>query len=84
MGLKHFGETYDPDALKLLATAFDAAWREVGRHEAAAEAEDRRTCLALIILALAREGNRDASDMKAIAIRYMDRKELPSANATRH
>jgi hypothetical protein len=70
--------------VKVLARAFDAAWRDVWTHEPAAEAEDRRTCLALLILALAREGNRDASAMKEIAVRYMNRKELPPANATRH
>jgi hypothetical protein len=81
--LLHFGEAYDPDTLKIVGRAFEAAWREVGRHEAPAEAENRRTCLALIILALAREGNRDVSHMKEIAVRYMDRKELPPAKATR-
>jgi len=72
------------ETLKVLGRAFDAAWREVGRYEAAAEAEDRRTCLAVIILALAREGNRDVGAMEQIAVRHMDRMELPPANATRH
>jgi len=85
MARKHFGQAYDPETLKVLGRAFDAAWRNVSRHEPAGEAEDdRRTCLALIILALAREGNRDVAAMKEIAVRYMDRKELPPANATRH
>ena len=84
MARKHFGQAYDPETLKVLGRAFDAAWREVGRYEAAAEAEDRRTCLAVIILALAREGNRGVGAMEQIAVRHMDRMELPPANATRH
>jgi len=54
-------DTYDPDTLKLLARAFDAAWVDVKRDEVSAQAEDRRTRLALIIFALAREGSRSAT-----------------------
>jgi len=35
-----YGDTYDPDTMKLLARAFDAAWVEVRRDEASCQAED--------------------------------------------
>jgi len=49
--------------MKLLARACDGAWVEVRRSEASSQAEDRRTRLALIILALARDGSRNEREI---------------------
>jgi hypothetical protein len=65
------GEAYNPDTLKLLARAFDTAWRDIKTDGLGTGAEDRRNCLALIILALAREGMRDEREIKNMAVRYV-------------
>lgn len=62
--IQGYGDTFDPDTMKLLARAFDAAWAEVSREEASAQAEDRRTRLALVVLALAREGSRNEREIR--------------------
>jgi hypothetical protein len=70
--------------MKVLARAFDAAWGEVRRDEASSQAEDRRTHLALIILALAREGSRNELEIRKRAVKYMNTTERPPAYAVRH
>ena len=70
--IQGYGDTFDPDTMKLLARAFDAAWVEVRRDEASSQVEDRRTRLALIILALAREGSRNEREIRKLAVRYMN------------
>jgi hypothetical protein len=82
--LRTCGDTFDPGTLKLLARAFDAAWVDVRGYEAAALAEDRRTRLALVILALAREGTRNEREIKERAVRYMNKSEMANASAERH
>jgi hypothetical protein len=79
-----YGETFDPETLKVLARAFDAAWADLRRHEASAQAEDRRTRLALVILALAREGSRNERELRKCAVKYMNSSEKPPAYAVRH
>lgn len=82
--IQGYGDTFDPDTMKLLARAFDAAWVEVKRDEALAQAEDRRTRLALIILALAREGSRNELEIRKCAVKYMNISERPPAYGIRH
>jgi hypothetical protein len=82
--IQGYGDTYDLDTMKLLARAFDAAWIEVRRDEASAQAEDRRTRLALIVLALAREGSRNELEIRKCAIKYMNSTERPLSHVVRH
>ena len=82
--IRQNGDTYDPDALRLLGRAIDAAWRDVCSVEAATEAEDRRTRLALIILAIGHEGAPDEVDIKETAVHIMNTEELPYCNAVGH
>jgi hypothetical protein len=86
MGLRiqGYGETYDADTLKLLARAFDAAREDISDHQTAAAAEDRRTRLALIILALAREGARNEREIRNLAVMYMKSSERRPTHAIRH
>jgi len=58
-----YGDTFDPDTMKLLARAFDGVWVGVRRKEASSQVEDRRTRLALIILALARDGSHNEREI---------------------
>jgi hypothetical protein len=62
--IQGYGDTFDPDTMKLLARAFDSAWAHVRRDETSVQAEDRRTPLALIIPALAREGSRNELEIR--------------------
>jgi hypothetical protein len=82
--LHNCGGTFDPDTMKLLARAFDAAWVDVRGYEAAALAEARRTRLALVILALAREGTRNEREIKERAVKYMNKSEMANASVERH
>ena len=82
--IQGYGDTFDPDTMKLLARAFDAAWRDIKNDEGAAGAEDRRNCLALVILALAREGSRNEREIRKLAVQYMNSTERPPAYALRH
>jgi len=58
--------------------AFDAAWQDLAGNFDAATAENGRTRLALIILELARGGERDADAITVAAVKIMSRKELPA------
>jgi len=78
------GDTYDPDTLQLLARAFDAAWGDIMRHEASVQADERRTRLALVILALAREGSRNEREIRKFAVKYMNSTERPPPHAALH
>ena len=82
--IQGYGDTFDPGTMKLLARAFDAAWVEVRRDEASPQAEDRRTRLALIILALAHEGSRNEREIRKLAVNYMNRTERPPGYAALH
>jgi hypothetical protein len=82
--IQGYGDTYDPDTMKLLGRTFDAAWAEVSREEASAQAEDRRTRLALVVLALAREGSRNEREIRKLAVDYMNCTERPNVYALRH
>jgi hypothetical protein len=69
---------YDADTLKLLGRSFDAAWQNLAGNFDAATAENRRTRLALIILELAKGGERDEDAITAAAVNIMSRKERPA------
>jgi hypothetical protein len=66
---------YDADTLKLLGRAFDAAWQDLAGNFDAATEENKRTRLALIILELAKGGQRDEDAITAAAVKIMSRKE---------
>ena len=69
---------YDPDTLKLLRHAFDEAWLEIaGNYGAPAMVEDRRNRLALFVLGLVDNGERDVANIKTIALRLMKSAEQP-------
>jgi len=78
-----YGDTYDPDTMKLLARAFDAAWGDI-KNDERAQADDRRTRLALVILALAREGARNEREIRKLAVKYMNSSERTPTHAARH
>jgi len=82
--IQGYGDTYDPDTMKLLARAFDAAWKDIGKVGVASEVEDRRTRLALIILALAREGARNEREIRKLAVQHMNSSERPRPHAAMH
>jgi hypothetical protein len=70
---------YDPDTLKLLCRAFDEAWEEeLANSYRHMSVEERRTRLALIILELANNGERDLDDIKETALEFMRLKERPA------
>ena len=66
---------YDADTLKLLGRAFDAAWQDLAGNFDAATEENRRTRLALIILELAKGGERDEGAITAAAVSIMSREK---------
>jgi hypothetical protein len=68
---------YDPDRLKQLCDAFDGAWEDIAPTFSRMSIEERRTRLAVVILALAEYGEWDAKDMKESAIRVMRRRGRP-------
>jgi hypothetical protein len=74
-GLLNTSAGYDADTLKLLGRACDAAWQDLAGNFDAATAETRRTRLALIILELAKGGERDEGAITAAAVSIMSRKE---------
>ena len=82
--MQGYGDTYNPDTMKLLARAFDEAWVEIKGDGSSAQAEDRRTQLALIILALAREGSRNEREIGKLAAKYMKSIAKRGASAVRH
>jgi hypothetical protein len=68
MGHSFFdGTSYDPNTL------------DIGGNYGVATAEDRRTRLALIILELAGNGERDLIDLKYLALEIMRHKERPAS-----
>ena len=71
-------DDYDADTMKLLGHAFDAAWQDIAGNFDAATAENRRTRLALIILELAKGGERDEDAITAAAVKIMSFKENPA------
>jgi hypothetical protein len=70
--------SHDPDTLQLLCRAFDEAWEEVANSYRHMTVEERRTRLALIILELANNGERDLDDIKETALEIMRLKERPA------
>ncbi len=62
------GTTFDPDAIRVLADAFDAAWRSLqtyGRYfTSRGQAEATREKLALRIIEMAKHGERDLDRLR--------------------
>jgi hypothetical protein len=48
--------TFDPETLRVLYTAFDAAWKRVEQHTAAEDRTRVRGAIALALIALAQSG----------------------------
>jgi hypothetical protein len=71
--------SFGPDTLKLLGQAFDEAWQEIGGKYGPKAAEDRRTWLALILLKLAGDGERDPVNLKSMALKVMRQEERPAS-----
>jgi hypothetical protein len=68
-----FGTSFDPDQLKALYEAFDAAWARVAPDVSARPKaiEATRLKLAEIILGLAKTGNFDPSQLADAAVQLM-------------
>src|SRR5262245_66553892 len=62
-----FGSSYDPDTIRAMLEAFDAAWASVHFHfyDGPDAHEAARLRLANAILLAAADGNRDVEDLKA-------------------
>jgi hypothetical protein len=74
--------SYDLATMKLLSEAFDEVWLDLaGNHRAAATIEDMRTRLAVVILELARNGERDLDDIKSDALEIMRLREMRMRSA---
>jgi hypothetical protein len=59
--IAHPTEVFDPDAIRILTTAFDAAWRRLqnSRFDSDRQREQARITLAKYIIEQARQGERD-------------------------
>ena len=69
---------YDPPTLKILAEAFDAAWREIWADTSEDHPDQRRAELAMVVLSIANRGDRDVTEIKRRAVRLMRRHEHPT------
>jgi hypothetical protein len=68
------GAEFDPDTLKVVFAAFDAAWREIAHHydaENPPQIEQARLQLAHAVLAAARDDGSDAERLKRDALQVM-------------
>jgi len=77
MGEASANEYYDADTLQVLCHAFEAAWQDIAGSLSGAAIEERRIRLALIILELARSGQRREQEIKALALDIMRRSQTP-------
>jgi hypothetical protein len=73
--LLNSADDYDSETMRLLGRVFDAAWQDLGGNFGAATAENKRTRLAMIILELAKGGERDEDAITAAAVKIMSHKE---------
>ena len=65
--------------MQLLCRAFDEAWEEeIANSYRHMSVEERRTRLALIILEIANNRDRDLDDIKETALEFMRLKERPA------
>jgi len=67
MGVQHMNfpnESYDPDLLRLMYQALDAAWDQQQRSWDDIAARARRTAMAFQIMAAVRAGERDPEHLK--------------------
>ena len=76
--LLNTADEYAADIMELLDRAFDAAWQEIAGPFDAATAENMRTRLALIILELAKGGERDEGAITVAAVKIMRYNENPA------
>ena len=68
--------TFDPDVVALMSHALESAWEEAqARGRGAANFDADRTTMAMAILRLASNGERDAARMQEAALLVID--ELP-------
>jgi hypothetical protein len=68
---------FAPDTLKVLCTAFDEVWQDIGGNYGHLTADEKRRRLALVILELGNNGARDLEDIKETALEIMRLKERP-------
>lgn len=71
--------SFDSDTVQLLCRAFDEAWQDIAGNYGHIAVEDKRTRLALIILQLASNGERDVDDIKETALEIMRLRERPAS-----
>jgi hypothetical protein len=76
--LLNTADDYAPDFIELLGRAFDAAWHDIAGTFDAVAAENMRTRLALIILELAKGGERGEDAITAAAVKIMRYNEDPA------
>lgn len=70
MVIEDYSDFFQPEELKILAIAYDAAWKDlVEQSMSADEASDLRRRLAQVILASACTGERDVTRLTAAALR---------------
>ena len=66
--IAHPTEVFDPDAIRILTTAFDDAWQRVQnsgvRFDSDHQAEQARNTLAKYIIEQARQGERDEGRLR--------------------
>lgn len=70
--------SYDSGTFKVLCDAFDQAWEEIAGMHTSMPIEEKRTRLALIILDLANQGEREVEDLKDTAIEFMRLEARPA------
>jgi hypothetical protein len=68
-----YGAVYGPDAIKVIAEAFESAWGDIAsRYDGAEEIVERvRLRLAHAVLAVADENSRDVGELKQKALQVM-------------
>jgi hypothetical protein len=80
MTLEDYSAFFQPDELKALAVAYDAAWKDLGEQPMSADqAMDLRRRLAQVILASACTGERDVRRLTAAALRAVATELRPRA-----
>jgi hypothetical protein len=77
--IAHPTEVFDPDAIRILTTAFDNAWQRLqnsGVLDADHQSEQARNTLAKYIIAQARKGERDERRLREGALLQYTRSNL--------
>jgi len=78
--IAHPSEVFDPDAIRILTTAFDNAWQRVQksgvRFDSDCQSEHARGTLAKYIIEQARQGERDERRLRDGALLQYSRSNL--------